>query len=141
MAETLEAHIKDEKARLSATYASLAIQGLTKDKLIDSANKYKELINQDKIQFEKVASEKGEKEIGHKKKELQLLEDSIVKHSEMIQKLTKEITDAQVAMGKLKTTIAEEEGKLISNKQGYNMACEAMMKKITDDITKIQTTL
>ena len=59
----------------------------------------------------------------------------------MIQKLTKEITDAQVAMGKLKTTIAEEEGKLISNKQGYNMACEAMMKKITDDISKIQTTL
>jgi hypothetical protein len=44
-------------------------------------------------------------------------------------------------MGKLKATIAEEEGKLASNKQGYNLACEAMMKKITDDITKIQTTL
>jgi hypothetical protein len=59
----------------------------------------------------------------------------------MIQKLTKEITDSQAAMGKLKATIAEEEGKLASNKQGYNLACEAMMKKITDDITKIQTTL
>ena len=41
----------------------------------------------------------------------------------------------------MKATIAEEEGKLASNKQGYNLACEAMMKKITDDITKIQTTL
>ena len=38
MAETLEAHIKDEKARLSATYASMAIQGLKKEKLFDSDN-------------------------------------------------------------------------------------------------------
>ena len=141
MTETLEAHIKDERARLSATYASLAIQGLTKEKLVESANKYKELIQQDKSQFEKVANEKSEKDIGNKRKELQQLEESIVKHSEMIQKLTKEISDSQVAMGKLKANIAEEEGKLASNKQGYNMACEAMMKKITDDITKIQTTL
>jgi hypothetical protein len=141
MTETLETHIKDEKARLSATYASLAIQGLTKEKLIESANKYKELIQHDKSHFEKVANEKGEKDIGDKRKELKQLEESIVKHSEMIQKLTKEITDSQAAMGKLKATIAEEEGKLASNKQGYNLACEAMMKKITDDITKIQTTL
>ena len=141
MTETLEAHIKDERARLSATYASLAIQGLTKEKLVESANKYKELIQQDKSHFEKVANEKGLKDIGDKRKELQQLEESIVKHSEMIQKLTKEISDSQIAMGKLKATIAEEEGKLASNKQGYNMACEAMMKKITDDISKIQTTL
>lgn len=141
MTETLEAHIKDERARLSATYASLAIQGLTKEKLIESANKYKDLIQQDKNQFEKVATEKGEKDIGEKRRELKQLEESIVKHSEMIQKLSKEISDSQIAMGKLKATIAEEEGKLASNKQGYNMACEAMMKKITDDITKIQTTL
>ncbi|HEY9047097.1 MAG TPA: DUF4047 domain-containing protein [Ohtaekwangia sp.] len=141
MEETLEAHIKDEKARMSATFASLAIQGLTKDKLIESANKYKELINQDKTQFEKVANEKSESEIGSKRKQLQQLEESIAKHSEMIQKLTKEISDSQVAMGKLKATITEDENKLASNKQGYYVACEAMMQKITEDITKIQTTL
>jgi hypothetical protein len=141
MMDTLEAHIKDEKARISATFASLSIQGLTKDKLVETANKYKELINQDKIHFEKVANEKGEKEIGYRKKEVQQLEDTIVKHSELIQKLTREISEAQVTMGKLKATIADEENKLAKNKQGYNVACEAMMRKIADDINKIQTTL
>jgi hypothetical protein len=141
MTETLEEHIKDEKARFSATYASLTIQGLTKDKLVDTATKYKELINQDKTQFEKIANDKSEKEIGQKRKDLQSLEETIVRHAEMIQKLTKEITDSQVAMGKLKATITEEEAKLAKNKQGYLLACEAMMKKISEDITKIQTTL
>jgi chromosome segregation ATPase len=141
MTETLEAHIKDEKARLSATFASLTIQGLTKDKLLDTANKYKELISQDKLRFEKTANEKSEKDIGQKRKDLVSLEDTIKRHSEMIQKLTKEITEAQAAMGALKNTISEEEGKLARNKQGYLLACEAMMKKISEDITKIQSTL
>lgn len=141
MMETLEAHIKDEKARLSATYASLTIQGLTKEKLVETANKYKEIISQDKTQFEKIANDKSDREIGQKRKDLLNLEETIVRHSEMIQKLTKEITDSQSSLGKLKATIVEEEGKLSRNKQGYMLACEAMMKKISEDITKIQTTL
>jgi hypothetical protein len=141
MMETLEAHIKDEKARMSATYASLTIQGLTKDKLLATANQYKEVISKDKAQFEKIANDKSEKEIGQKRKDLVSLEDTIKRHSEMIQKLTQEISESQIAIGKLKATITEEEGKLSKNKQGYLLACEAMMTKISDDITKIQTTL
>ena len=141
MMETLEAHIKDEKARMSATYAALSIQGLTKDKLVETANKYKDIINKDKTNFEKIANDKSEKEIGQKRKDVLSLEETIVGHSEMIQKLTKEITDCQNALGKLKATITEEENKLAKNKQGYLLACEAMMKKILEDITRIQTTL
>jgi chromosome segregation ATPase len=141
MMETLEAHIKDEKARISATYASLTIQGLTKDKLVETANKYKEIINHDKTHFEKIANEKSEKEIGQKRKDVLNLEEMVKRNSEMIQKLTKEITDSQATMGQLKATIAEEESKLARNKQGYMLACEAMMKKISEDINKIQTTL
>jgi hypothetical protein len=141
MMETLEAHIKDEKARLSATYASLTIQGLTKDKLVSTATKYKEIINTDKAQFEKIANDKSEREIGQKRKDLQSQEDIIKRNSEMIQKLTKEITDAQASLGTLKATILEEENKLAKNKHGYMLACEAMIQKISEDITKIQSTL
>jgi len=141
MMETLEAHIKDEKARISATFASLAIQGMTKQTLVESAAKYKELISLDKAKFEKLASDKGDKDIGIKKKELQSLEELIVKHSEMIQRLTKEITDSQISIGKLKGAINEEETRLARNKHGYTLASEAMMRKISDDINKIQTTL
>jgi hypothetical protein len=141
MMETLEAHIKDENARISATYAALTIQGLTKENLIATAQKYAELINKDKVQFEKIANDKSDKEIGQKRKDLLGLEETIVKHSEMIQKLTKEISNCQSEVGKLKAIITEEEGKLAKNKQGYLLACEAMMQKITTDIKKIQTTI
>jgi hypothetical protein len=139
--ETLEAHIPDEKARISATFASLSIQGLTKDKLIQTAEKYKELIELDKANFEKVVNQKSENEIGQKRKDLKGLEEKIAHNSEMIQRLTKEISEAQQSMNKIKSEIAEEESKLASNKNGYVMASQAMINKITSDVQKIQSTI
>jgi hypothetical protein len=49
MMVTLEGPIPDEKARISAVFASLAIQGLTKSKLLDTAGQYKTILEQDKL--------------------------------------------------------------------------------------------
>jgi chromosome segregation ATPase len=141
MMETLEVHIKDERARIAATYASLAIQGLTKAKLMETAEKYKTLIEQDQSSFEKAAREKGDHTISQQQQQVKQLEETIVQHSEAIRKLTQEITESQAAMKVLQDSIADEQQKLETNKQGYALACEAMLRKINDDITKIQTTL
>jgi hypothetical protein len=139
--ETLEAHIHDEKARLSATFASLSIQGLTKDKLIETAGKYKEIMEKDKANFEKALGDKINAEVVKRNNDLQTHEKKIQANSELIQKLTKEITEAQSLIGKLKGEIIEEENKLASNKNGYMMACAAVINKISSDIQKIQSTL
>lgn len=139
--ETLEAHIHDEKARLSATFASLSIQGLTKEKLITTATQYKEIMENDKLNFEKALSGKLNSEIVGRNNELKGMESKIQAHSELIQKLTKEITEYQIQMGKLKNEIIEEENKLTANKSGYMLACSAVINKIVSDIQKIQSTL
>jgi Domain of unknown function (DUF4047) len=141
MMDTLEAHIHDEKARLSATFASLTIQGLTKDTLVDSANKYKAIIEKDKVNFENALNEKLKSEVGQKQKEIQDMEKKIAINSEQIQKLTKEITESQGLIGTLKAKATEEENKLKSNSSGYQLASQAIINKITADIQKIQSTL
>ena len=138
MNETLEAHIKDDKARLAATFASLSIQGLTKDTLIATADRYKEIVTEDRTKFERIAIEKSDHEIGGKRKELQQLEDSVRKNAEVIQKLTQEINEAQKNINGLKTSITDEEQKLEKNRQGYLVASNAMMLKIDNDIQKIK---
>lgn len=139
--EMLEAHIADEKARLSATFASLAIQGLTKQTLLDTAARYKTLIEQDHVNFEKALNDKLKSEVGDRQSQLQNLEKKIAVNSEQIQKLTKEISDAQVQMGQIKGQVLEQENKLTKNKNGYQVACQAVLNKITTDIQKIQATL
>jgi hypothetical protein len=141
MNETLEAHIKDDRARLAATFASLAIQGLTKDILIATAGKYKEIIAEDRTKFEHIASSKGDQEIGGKRAELASLENIVRKNTEVIQKLTEEITESQRAIAVLKTSIGDEEQKLQKNRQGYLVASEAMTMKIDNDVQKIKNDL
>ncbi|MBC7864956.1 MAG: hypothetical protein IAF38_18425 [Bacteroidia bacterium] len=139
--DTLEAHIHDEKARLSATFASLSIQGLTKETLLNTAAQYKVIMEKDRANFEKALADKLKSDVGQKAVEVQTFEKKIAANADLIQKLTKEISDAQALIGKLKTEITEEENKLSINKTGYMVACSAVINKITTDIQKIQTTL
>ncbi len=139
--EMLEPNIPDEKARLSATFAALAIQGLTKKNLLDTANKYKEIINQDQTNFDSALDNKMKAEVGQRQDQLKSMEDKIASNSAQIQSLTKEISDTQVQMGQLKTEIMDQENKLTKNKNGYQVACQAVINKITTDIQKIQSTL
>ncbi|MGC3947014.1 MAG: hypothetical protein QM762_21270 [Chryseolinea sp.] len=141
MNETLESHIKDDKARLAATFASLSIQGLTKETLITTADRYKEIIAEDRSKFERTAGDKNDNEIGGRRQELMQLEESVRKNAEVIQRLTQEINDAQNGINGLKSSIQEEEQKLEKNRQGYLLASDAMMMKIETDIQKIKNNL
>jgi hypothetical protein len=141
MMDTLEVHIHDENARLAATFASLSIQGLTKQTLIDTANKYKVIVEKDKADFELALSDKLKTEVGQKQNSIQELEKKIAMNSEQIQKLTKEITDSQVEISKLKTEVSETGNKLSKNSAGYRVASQVVLNKITSDIQKIQSSL
>lgn len=139
--ETLEQHIPSEDARVSASFASLAIQGLTKKSLIDTANRYKEIIEQDHKNFDRALEDKQRAEVGQRQAQLQALQQKIQVNSEKIQKLTQEITEAQTSMGKLKNEVLEHENKLTKNKHGYQVACQAILNKIDADLQKIQSIL
>ncbi len=139
--ETLEAHIPDEKTRFSAAFASLSIQGLTKQRLIEAAAYYKEVITADKLKFEQAIDKKSNSDLESRKISVVDMEKKIVENSELIKKLTKEISDSQVKITTVKKEIEEEEKRLSSNKSGYKMAYEAMLNKINQDILKIQSNL
>jgi len=141
MMETLEVHIADEKARISAVFASLSIQGLTKAKLLETAAQYKALIEADKAEFNKASDKKAQNELDSRKHNVVSLEKKIFDNSELIKNLTKEITEAQGKMAVLKDEIQSEEKKLSSAKTGYIVACDAIMNQINSDILKITTSL
>jgi chromosome segregation ATPase len=141
MMEALESHVPDERARISAVFASLSVQGLTKDKLISTAKQYKDVFAADHDNFNNALNQKSTADIDEKKASCDALEKRMASDSEMIQKLTQEITDAQAQISKMKQEIADSEGKLENNKKGYEMAYNAMVQKINSDITDIQNTL
>jgi hypothetical protein len=114
---------------------------MTKQALIESATQYKVIVDKDKTEFDSAVSEKSTKEIESRKHVVADLEKSIIKNSELIQSLTKDITTAQTKIGTVKNEIMEEQNKITAKTGGYKIAYDAMLNKILSDIQKLQTTL
>lgn len=141
MMETLEAAVPDETVRMNAVFSTLKIQGLSKEMLISSAEKYLHVVDKDKQEFENAVNTKVLGEIESRKSSVEELEKKNKADDELIQKLTKEINDNLQKIIALKKEVIDEEAKINSNKNGYNIACDAMMAKLGSDIQKIKTTL
>ncbi len=139
--ESLQAHIPDEKTRITVGFTSLAVSGLTKDKLIESAKHYLDILNQDKERFLKSLIGKQDEEVVGRDKQATSLQEKIAENSRIIQKLTKEITEAQTEIGKVNEEKKSAEERLRANQAGYTSVNGAMMAKIQNDIAKIQASI
>jgi hypothetical protein len=141
MMETLEAAVPDEKVRMAAVYATLKVQGLSKDTLLSSAGQYQKVIQSDKLEFQNAVNNKVLNEVQGRKNLIDDLEKSNNSNAERIRQLTEEITANQSKITALKKEIIDEEDKINVNQNGYNIACDAMISMIANDVQKINNNL
>ncbi|MFB6457584.1 hypothetical protein ACE38W_20105 [Chitinophaga sp. Hz27] len=141
MMEALQKHLPDENARIPVVFATLSVQGLTKESLITSAAKYKLIIEEDKAAFDKAAGAKESDEVEKRRNEMQALQQKIADNSTLIQQLTQEITAAQQQASELKKEVEDQEEKILNSRRGYQVASEAMIRKINNDIQKFESSL
>jgi hypothetical protein len=131
----------DEKTKISASFASLVTQGLTKERLIDSAQQYVKVIQKDKEGFETALKGKLQGEVSTRQTQIDGLQRGITADTQKIQDLTKAITEAQNSIQQLNAEIAESTAKIEKNGGAYLTACDSFIKKIETNAEKIQTIL
>jgi len=141
MMETLETAVPDEKIRMTAVFATLNVQGLSKDALVNSAVKYYQLLEKDKLEFQNAVNTKVLAEIEGRKTTIDDLEKKNASNAEIIKNCTKEISENLQKITAIKKEVIDEEAKNNNNKNGYNIACDAMLAKLNSDINKIKNTL
>lgn len=134
VAEKLEATIPNEQMRYAATFASLNVSGLSKDTLLNSAQQYVEILQQDKKKFQDAIAAKQQNEIGAKKAQI----DALTKR---IETLNAEIENCRGEINTLTQQTAEAEQVIRKNEGAYLAACETIIQKISSDIQKVQTSL
>jgi DNA repair exonuclease SbcCD ATPase subunit len=123
--------ITDEKARYCAVFAGLQVQGLDKQKLLQSVQEYQQLLDADAIAFNNsVNATLGEKVTAKK--------EAIEKAKNEMQQLSQQILNLQQQITTLTEEIAENEAKLESNKSGYISALQSFHAKLAADIEKIK---
>jgi peptidoglycan hydrolase CwlO-like protein len=123
--------IPDEKARYSAAFAGLSVQGLDKLKLLSTANEYLRILNTDASNFNSTVDAALQEKVHAKQKEIN---DKTAR----IQQLTKEIEQLQQQITGLYQEIRENEEKIENNSGGYKTESANMKTRIEKDIEKIK---
>jgi len=123
--------IPDEKARFSAAFAGLSVQGLDKQKLLSTAAEYLKLLDADAANFHSSIDSALQEKVRSKQKELE-------EKSARIQQLSGEITDLHNKISLLKAEIHENEEKIEASTNGYRMEGQNIKNRILLHVEKIK---
>lgn len=123
--------INDEKARFIAAFAGLSVQGLDKQKLLETAIAYIKLIESDSANFQSTIASALQDKVRGKQQEI---EDK----SRRIQELSQEISLLHNQIAALQKEVQENEAKISSSSNGYESEAVARKCRIFSDIEKIK---
>lgn len=130
MTEAMQA-IPDEKARYSAAFAGLNVQGMDKEKLLQTATEYLKILETDASNFDSTVDAALKEKVQGKQQEIEAKQKRIAE-------ISREITDLQNQIQVLQHEVKENEEKIESNSGSYKAASENMKQKIVYDIEKIK---
>ena len=123
--------VPDEFSRFCAAYAGLQVQGLTKEKLLSTAEEYLRVLDTDAGRFHSTVEAALQEKVHGKKAEAE-------EKSRRIRDLSKEISDLQSQITALQTEIGESEQKITGRSGDYTAESAARKQQIAADIEKIK---
>lgn len=127
----------DEATAFKSSYATVATMGVTKDKLIETANYYLKVLNKEKDKFDEAAKSQGGAAVDAKREEMEITKKSISDKSEQIRKLTDEISAAQAKINELQAFVIQAEQKIADTSKNFISSYNSITAEINFDIEKI----
>jgi len=126
-----------DETKFPAIFGGLQVQGLTKQTLVESANHYISLIDEDSKKFNSAIDGKIMSEVAQKKNSIIDKRKGITEREEMIKKLQEEIASETVSISTLEKEANEQEAKANQKSITYKAACETRKALINSDLQKI----
>lgn len=123
--------IPDERARYSAAFAGLSVQGLDKQKLLGTAAQYLQVLETDAANFSSTVD-------AALKEKVQARQLEIENNAKRMEALSKEITELQQQITRLQQEVKENEEKIESNSGAYMREMQWMKSKVQGDVEKIK---
>ena len=123
--------VPDEFTRYTAAFAGLLVQGLTREKLLSTAEEYLKVLDTDAAHFHSTVEAALQEKVQDKKAQAE-------EKATRIQALSKEINDLQSQIAVLQAEISDSEQKITGRSGDYTVESTARKQQIVADIEKIK---
>ena len=124
----------EESTAFKSAFATAQTVGLTKSKLIDTANHYKKVLQKERDQFGQALENQIQKKVAGKQKEVEKLKAQIAKHQEKIQQLQSQVDQYQSTINGADQEISDAKSKIETTKDGFEHTHQSILNQIEKDI-------
>ena len=127
----------DDMTSYRSAFATATTMGLTKEKLLATAEHYKKVLGNEKIQFDAALQKQIEQRVSAKKLEVDKLRQQINEYQSKIKELEGKITQAQNTISQADDLIQGAMEKIESTKDGFESTLQTILGEIDRDIQNI----
>lgn len=133
--------VPSEDQRMKAAFKMLAPQGLTKERLVESANAYLDILKKDREKMKHTADEYVSKSAGPLLEEKQTLERGISSDEAMLKTIADRIEASRSRIAEITARVEEIQADAARGTSVYDHTASAIQSRIEGDISRITTTL
>lgn len=134
----LQAMNMEEETSFKSAFATASTVGLTKDKLLKTAEHYKNILTQEKTQFDAAMRKQIEQRVNSKAGEVERLKKQVEEYRRKIDELEEKIRRSQDTIDNADSHIQEAKERIMNTKEGFETTHQSVMNQIEIDIDNIR---
>ena len=127
----------DEETSIKSAYATASTVGLTKDKLLKTAQHYKNVLQKEKKQFDSALQNQMQARVQSKLDEVNKLRKQIEEYKAKIRQLEEKVAKSQNTIDTADEHINAAKEKIESTRDGFEHALTSIVNQIDMDIDNI----
>ncbi len=131
----------DENTAFKSAFATASTMGLTKQKLMETAKHYKQILHKEKGQFDVALKNRREQKVIGKAEENKQLEARIQQIQSQIQRLQQELEEVKQKIQHNNENKSKEEKVLAAHQENFEATYTSIQAEIDSDIEKINQIL
>jgi flagellar biosynthesis chaperone FliJ len=131
--------IPDELTRYKAAYKSLVVQGVTKDKITDSAGKYVEILTAENNKFSEAISQKNSTDIDLKTQEAKVLNTENVNMQKQIDVLNAKISENSQKIKGLGAEVQKAQVEISDARKRFENTLNIFVNEIKTNANKVES--
>lgn len=139
--KSVEKVIPDEAVRYTSAFEMAKTMGLTKDKLISTAEHYASILTTEAKKFQDAVENQRRIQVGDRQSSIEKLNQAVKDKQVMIEKLQAEMKSAEQNLKNLNAEIDQAELKISNTEKQFAMSYQLINNQIKDDINKIKSYL
>ncbi len=127
----------EESVAFKSAYATAATVGLTKEKLVKTAEHYKNILNSEKKKFDAALEKNTNQRVKAKQEEVVKLKKQVAEYQQKIKEMQQKIAEYESVIANADSDIKSAVEKIESTRDNFEFALKSIINQIDKDIENI----